>query len=221
MCALSGETFNTVRLRFSKTGRARYISHLDLNRTMTRALRRAHIPLWYTEGFNRHPYITFAAPLSLGVESDSERMDLRLTEPMEASELCARLNAVMPEGLRFTGAAPAVCKAGDLGFARYRIALSLSPETVRAFLEQPSIPVQKTGKKGVVRELDLKASLEDTVLTPTGEGCALEVTLPCSSAATVNPSLLCEALRAFAGEESLLPRVRRLELYDGEHRVFL
>ena len=61
--------FYTVRLVFSKTGRARYISHLDLNRTMARVLRRAGIPLWYTEGFNKHPYITFAAPLSLGCES--------------------------------------------------------------------------------------------------------------------------------------------------------
>ena len=68
--------FVTVRVLFSKTGRARYISHLDLNRAMTRAMRRAEIPLWYTEGFNRHAYLTFAAPLSLGTESVCERMDL-------------------------------------------------------------------------------------------------------------------------------------------------
>ncbi len=48
-----------VRLRFSKTGRLKYISHLDINRAMSRALKRAQIPLWYTEGFNPHPYITF------------------------------------------------------------------------------------------------------------------------------------------------------------------
>ena len=64
-----------VRIRFSKTGRARYISHLDLSRVMQRSLRRAGIPLWYTEGFNRHPYVTFAAPLSLGFEGLQETMD--------------------------------------------------------------------------------------------------------------------------------------------------
>ncbi|MBQ9964192.1 MAG: DUF2344 domain-containing protein, partial [Clostridia bacterium] len=59
-----------MRITFSKTGSARYISHLDLNRTMTRAVRRAGLPIWYTEGFNRHPYLTFAAPLSLGYEGE-------------------------------------------------------------------------------------------------------------------------------------------------------
>lgn len=48
-----------VRLRFSKTGRLKYISHLDINRVMSRALKRAGIPLWYTEGFNPHPYMSF------------------------------------------------------------------------------------------------------------------------------------------------------------------
>ena len=54
-----------VRLRFSKTGRLKYISHLDINRAMSRALKRAQIPLWYTEGFNPHPYMSFSLPLSL------------------------------------------------------------------------------------------------------------------------------------------------------------
>lgn len=87
---------NTVRLCFSKTGRAKYISHLDLTRTMTRVIRRAGIPLWYTEGFNRHPYITFAAPLSLGYEGLRESMDLRLEEELPMEELVGRMNAAAP-----------------------------------------------------------------------------------------------------------------------------
>ena len=67
-----------IRIRFKKTGRAKFISHLDLTRTMIRAVRRAGIPVWYTEGFNRHPYVTFAAPLSLGFEGLNECMDTRL-----------------------------------------------------------------------------------------------------------------------------------------------
>ena len=82
--------FTTVRIRFSKTGRARYISHLDLNRTMTRAVRRAGLPIWYTEGFNPKPKITFAAPLSIGTESMCEFMDIRLTEKMPAEEAMRR-----------------------------------------------------------------------------------------------------------------------------------
>ena len=59
-----------VRVWFHKTGPIRYISHLDLMRTMTRAIRRSRIPLWYTEGFNPHPYMTFALPLSLGMQRE-------------------------------------------------------------------------------------------------------------------------------------------------------
>ena len=72
-----------LRVFYEKTGRAKYISHLDINRCMQRALRRAEIPVWYTEGFNPHPYTTFALPLSLGYESLCETMDLRITRMMD------------------------------------------------------------------------------------------------------------------------------------------
>ncbi|MDD6728667.1 MAG: TIGR03936 family radical SAM-associated protein, partial [Eubacteriales bacterium] len=89
-----------VRLRFSKTGRLKYISHLDINRAMSRALCRAKIPLWYTEGFNPHPYMSFSLPLSLGVESLCESVDLRITGDISNKEIKDRLNFVLPVGLR-------------------------------------------------------------------------------------------------------------------------
>ena len=76
-----------VRVWFSKTGTARYISHLDLNRCMSRAFHKAKLPLWYTEGFNPHVFLTFAAPLSLGFEGRRESMDIRLIEEMPYAEL--------------------------------------------------------------------------------------------------------------------------------------
>ena len=69
-----------LRLRFRKTGRAVYISHLDLMHTMQRAFSRAGYELKYSEGFNPHLYITFALPLSLGMESDYEVLDTRVTD---------------------------------------------------------------------------------------------------------------------------------------------
>lgn len=121
----------TVRIRFSKTGRAKYISHLDLNRAMIRALRRAEIPLWYTEGFNRHPYVTFAAPLSQGYEGLRECMDFRLEEDMPMEELVSRLNAVMPEGLTVLEANEARMKPGSWRPLDYRLTFSCLPEDVR------------------------------------------------------------------------------------------
>ena len=88
-----------VRVFYQKTGRGKYISHLDMTRCMKRALRRAGIPVWYTEGFNPHVYMTFALPISLGFESLCETMDIRLTQPMSLEEIKERLNRVLPEGI--------------------------------------------------------------------------------------------------------------------------
>ncbi len=197
----SGVTFRVIRLRFSKTGRAKFISHLDLNRTMTRALRRAKLPIWYTEGFNKHPYLTFAAPLSLGYEGLSEYMDIRLVEDRPMEEVLAALNAAMPEGLLFTHAAEAVCKPADLATADWRITADCTVDEVTAFLAQPSVTVEKRTKKKTLKTVELKPLLGN-LQAETAEGhTVLTVNLPCSNTETVNPSLILGALQAFLGRD--------------------
>ena len=85
-----------LRVKFKKTGNLKYISHLDLVRTMNKIIVRAKLPLWYTEGFNPKPKMVFAAPLSTGVDSLSEFMDLRLTERMDPMLAMEILNKNMP-----------------------------------------------------------------------------------------------------------------------------
>ncbi|HUT73943.1 MAG TPA: TIGR03936 family radical SAM-associated protein [Armatimonadota bacterium] len=85
--------------RFAKGDAVKYISHLDLMRALERAMRRARLPLAYSEGFNPRPRVSYASALSVGHTSDAELMALRLTSPMDPSELRTRLNACLPEGL--------------------------------------------------------------------------------------------------------------------------
>ena len=80
------------RLLFSKTGRAVYISHLDLMRTLTRAFLRAECRLKYSEGFNPHMKIAFASALAVGVTSDAEYMDFELTQQLCQPEVFDKLN---------------------------------------------------------------------------------------------------------------------------------
>ena len=141
----------SVRILFSKTGRAKYVSHLDLVRAMTRAVRRADIPLWYTEGFNRHPYLTFASPLSLGYEGLRESMDIRMEEDFPFDELVSRLNAVLPEGLVALSAADVVAKAGDLAASEYRLTIPLPASVIRAALSAPELLVEKRTKKKTMK----------------------------------------------------------------------
>ena len=106
-----------VRLKFKKEGRARYISHLDLNRFMIRAIRRASIPVWYTEGFNTHPYIVFGLPLSLGYSSESEHMDFKLEGDLSIEEVQERFSKQMPEGLDMISVREAVKKISEIEYA--------------------------------------------------------------------------------------------------------
>ena len=213
--------FTTVRIVFSKTGRARYISHLDLNRTMTRAVRRAELPIWYTEGFNKRPYLTFASPLSLGYEGERETMDLRLTGEMAQDELVRRLDATMPEGLHVLSAAPAVKKAGEVAAAVYCLTAACSVQAVETLLAQPSVIAVKRTKKKQLVTVELKPVLEsaNSVLTACDGGVRWELTLPCSSEQSVNPSLIIAALRESVGAEFPCA-VRRLRILAKDGNEF-
>jgi radical SAM-linked protein len=88
-----------IRVTFSKTGPLKYIGHLDLQALWERAVRRAGLPLAYTQGFHPQPKINHASALPLGFSSRCEVVDLRLDRDVEITELPARLQAAMPSGL--------------------------------------------------------------------------------------------------------------------------
>ena len=76
----------------------RFVSHLDIQRLLQRAFRRADIPLSYSQGFNPHPQLSFATALSTGYTSDAEWVDVKLDKNMEAGDFLDKVNHVMPEG---------------------------------------------------------------------------------------------------------------------------
>jgi radical SAM-linked protein len=96
-------TVQRLRLTFSKYGSARYISHLDLARTLERALNRARLPLAYSQGFNRRPRLSLAAALPLGYTSEAELADVWLVETIEPSHFQERLKASMAPGIDLLG----------------------------------------------------------------------------------------------------------------------
>ena len=207
----------SVRIVFSKTGRAKYVSHLDLVRAMTRAVRRADIPLWYTEGFNRHPYLTFAAPLSLGYEGLRETMDIRMADDFPFDELVKRLNAVLPEGLVAYSAADVVAKAGDLAAGEYRLTIHLPAAIVRDALAQNELLVEKRTKKKTMKTIDILPYFKNAVVEEAGEGVTVvTVTLPSGSNENINPGLFLTALNSVVGTDFDAEVLRlRLLLSDG------
>jgi radical SAM-linked protein len=96
-------TQQRVRIKFGKNGALRFVGHLDLAQMWERVLRRAQVPLEYTQGFNPRPRLQFAAALQVGVSSDSEYLDAWLTARLDGDfpdEWVNRLNEVSPPGLR-------------------------------------------------------------------------------------------------------------------------
>lgn len=214
-----------VRIRFEKTGDGKFISHLDLNRTMIFALRRAKLPVWYTEGFNPHPYITFALALPVGVESTCEIMDFRLTaDAFPVEEIPARLNACLPESLRVLEAYESGAKPSGIAFARYAVELALcEPGVLERFFALEQIPVEKPlskkRRKGGGPEserIDLREKLVDPEIRPDG----FEVTLPCGETGSIAPKLVLSALEEYAGTATVPRRILRTALLDAALRDF-
>ncbi len=190
-----------LRLRavFEKKGRAKYISHLDLNRCMLRTFRRSKLPIWYTEGFNPHPYYSFALALSLGFESSCEIMDFNITEDMPFDEVRDRLNAVMPEGMRIVSVAEQVQKITFITEAEYSFSLvSDEPEkleeAVHRLISADEILIEKKTKKGI-KTVDIKPDMKITDCVLSGGSVDMVMRLPAGTQTNYNPTLFFEALR--------------------------
>lgn len=194
---------------FEKSPRLRFIGHLDLMRAMQRALRRSNLPLRYSQGFNPHILLTFAAPLSVGMPGKREIMEVPLARDVTTREFTEKLSAALPPDLPCV-AARAVedihpAPMAQLAAAHYRAKLFNMPEglaeTVSAFLTQKEIPAIRKTKSGE-KPCDIRPMIYDLAL----EGDTLCMTLALCEKATCKPDLLLDALFAFAG----VPRPRTL-----------
>lgn len=216
---------NRVRMRFSKTGRARYISHLDLIRCFQRAVCRAKLPAAYSEGFHPHMQTSFAATLPLGFTSTAELMDLELSEAVPAEAVMERLNAVLPEGLCIQEAGDGILAFKKLAFARYRImASSETPAQLHraldAFLAQPEIITEKRTKKGGMKTVDLKPMVTAEGAAESPDGLEIRLCLPAGSSASLNPMLLLDTWQKQDDFTLLLREICRTELLTEEKQKF-
>lgn len=140
---------DTIRLIFSKTGRARFISHLDLMAVFQRAFYRAELPLRYSQGFNPHAYISISLPLSVGQSGLCERLDVGVESTVDLDALPNRLNSLLPEGVSVLSAALNGRPVKDIVWARYnlRVYMEAGPEAFLTIFNAPLI-VDKRTKKG-------------------------------------------------------------------------
>ncbi len=189
------------RLLFSKTGRAKYISHLDLMRTFQRAFQRAELTIKHTEGFNPHPFISILLPLSLGFSSECEVLEFQLLDGATHEEVPARLNAVLPEGITVQRCYEGGCKPKELTFVDYRITMEyeqgMPGDTAQAWKElmgRESLEITKKSKKSKTGEtvVDIIPLVKSFSVTENGNAMVLDAVI-CAQNPGLNPQLLLKA----------------------------
>lgn len=215
-----------VRIWFKKDLECRYISHLDLNRTMLRALHKSRIPIWHTEGFNPHPFATFPLPLSLGFRGINECMDVKLEDDNYSfKEIIPKLNACLPMGIRVFDVTEVIMKAGKVAYASFTIRISeaSTPSSaicadLRKLFSKDTIEVEKNSKRGM-KTVDIKQGIKSFEIKEMLDCAVLEIVLSAGSSDNVNPNLIITALEAETGLEYELD-ITRNDLYNSEMELF-
>ena len=222
---------NNLRLRFIKTGRSVYISHLDLLHTIQRSFSRAGIPLAHSEGFNPHPATSIALPLSLGQESICEILDFKLITGFKTdlSSITESLNKVLPEGIEIIETYEPDRKIIDLKFLEISGVLEydnrrVESKSLNEFFKNKEIIINKKSKSGI-KEFDVKNAISelsfyDNNLAVFSSEIKFNAIISAQNP-TLNPEMLIESFRQL--NPILLPdyySFKRIETYDSDMKVF-
>ena len=203
---------------FEKFPRIRHIGHLDLMRAMQRALRRSGLPVKFSQGFNPHLLLTFAAPLSVGMAGKREIMEVPLSADVTEEDFLQKINSALPPELPCLSARIIEDKhpasMASLYAAEYEIVIDSDDcaisDSIAAFMAQETIMALRKTKSGE-KMVDIRPMIYS--LEATGKN-VLRCRLALSEAATCKPELLMDALSAYVGMNAR-PRTltTRLQMY--------
>lgn len=214
----------SVRIWFTKKDTAKYISHLDLTRCLIRAFRRTDIPLWYTEGFNPHPHLVFGLSLPLGVEGESEILDIRLDdESYPIEKVISELNRVTVPGIQFLKIAEPEFKPLFITSGLYEMKLSSNDgcnikDKILNKIESKNILIYKKTKKGEIKEINVSEHLTELeIIKSEDNNLHFSFVLPAGNDFTINPILFKDALLENFAPENICWSIKRnkLLLKDG------
>ena len=216
-----------VRMSFQKTGMAKFISHLDTVRCITRAMKRANVPIWYTEGFNPHAFLTFAMPLSLGFESLCETVDFRLMEETDWSELAERINNALPVDITVKEIYVYETSPNDIRWAEYKVIFNnpdnLLLEKAEKILSADEIMVLKKAKQGrkkVEKEVNIKEHIKSFGLENDNGKLVLKTVLSSGTSININPMLLIGALTKDTETDEQDVDIIKVQSYTENMEVF-
>lgn len=215
-------------IKFTKESKIKFIAHLDLMRTIQKGVRRTGLPAQYSRGFNPHMAVSIAQPLSVGVYSSGEYMDLILLEEVEVEEILEKLNATSAQGIEFLEVTKIVeeenTKKLPQGMAlidacRYTIKISYKDtkgleDELKALLEEEDWTTIKKSKKGE-REVNIKTLVYEFEFSIEGEELVINALIQSGSREHLSASLLISYIkeRTSNANENAFVDVKREEMY--------
>jgi radical SAM family uncharacterized protein/radical SAM-linked protein len=219
----TGDPVQRIRFRYERVGDLRFLSHRETMNLLARALRRARIPVHYTQGFNPQPKLALGAALPVGMESTAEYGDVVLHARMQPTVFCRAVNAVLPEGLRIVDAREIPMGSdsimSQLCAEKYRVEigeefmpLEKVASAVEGFKSRSEVLVEREGKGGV-RTVDVRPMVKEIKVISEDGRTEIEMFLQDYGGNKVKVHEVLSALLGVAEEESRRLKVRKLESY--------
>lgn len=215
-------------IKFTKESSIKFISHLDLMRTIQRVIRRADLPMEYSKGFNPHMAMSIAQPLSVGVYSDAEYMDIVLVEELSEEEVINRLNAKTASGIKFLNAKKVVNVEGQkkvpqsmalVDAARFTIKMickdaNIVEEKMKALEKESQWTTIKKSKKGE-KEVNLKTMIKKMKYWINNDELIINIVVSSGSREHLSPDLVANYIKNNIPEieEDAFVDIKREEMY--------
>lgn len=198
-------------IKYEKNTKAKYISQLDFLRTIGRAMRRAGIPVKYSEGFNPHPLISFAAPIAVGIESECELFITELTTDISPEDFKSALNDALPPIIRILEVKNEKMDFNEICRADYEILPEnlVTPEKIEEFLALGQILIIKKTKRGM-KETDIRAD----IFGITVKDSIIEMTLATGNTQNLKPMAVVTAMKDCLGIDLGFCRYKRVCFRD-------
>ena len=217
------QTEYVVRCLFERVGDASFVGHLDLMHTFDRAIRRAEMPILYSQGYNPRPMMVFALPLGVGIDTIGDYVDVSLANVVDAEEFMAKVNPNLPKGVKLYGGInidePKNSLMSVVTTAMYRFEAPGIQKPIHALFEKESIEVQKKSK-GKIVTTDIRPLLLSPAQNPPASEDVAELYVCAGSSKNLRPDVLLNALCVHEGYDEELAAnatVTRLMLYGGEY----
>jgi radical SAM family uncharacterized protein/radical SAM-linked protein len=194
---------------YAKLDQAKYLGHLEMVNVFLRALKRAEIPVVFSEGFHPKPKISFDDPLPVGIESQEERFTLSVPGFVRPETVIRRLNAHLPDGLTINSCQLAVLKPGNLVSKKHTYLVTLQEghfdeEKLASFNRSSKATISLTNRKGKLKKINLK----DMVLNISFlDSTCLQMTLLSVPGKTARPALILRFIFDLADNQIKQARV--------------